>query len=470
MRRALLVAVAVATAMFATAGPAMAHGGFVGQDLQVAASLGDRELTVIIRRVGEVPGPLRVDVVNHADSPGGTLRIGAAAQNALPAGNETDLRLGDGGGVTGSTLRVDRVGAWELWLDDGRETARLPFVVPEDGPATWEWVMNGGFTVAGALLLAALGAAAFGRWWWPPVVLGGAATTAVVVALTAALLSSSLPAETAIDPVTGRPPDTRAVTADAMSRPHVNLLVDAELTAGQRSPIDLRLVDGGTGRPVDDLVVHHDALVHLVVLGPGGQFAHLHPVRVAPGVYRVWFRPSSGGEHRIYAELERRGAGTEAGGVQLVPATVPVTGPVTAEPVPGGPGDHDVGDGTTMRVAASGLVAGEPSMLTADVGEAGQPVRDLQRWLGMEGHLITSGPHGTVGHVHAMPTGRPASPTDPVPDETVATGGPRVTFVYTFPTAGRHRLWVQVERDYQIVTVAVELDIAAAVPGTEAGS
>jgi hypothetical protein len=443
--RLTLVVVAVAAAMLASAGPALAHGGVVGEDLRVAASLGERELTVIIRQVGTVPGPLRVDVVNHAGSPGGTLRIGAAAQNTRPdAANE--LMLTDGGGSAGTALHVDRVGGWELWVDDGRETARIPFVVPDDVTPMGEQVTTGGYTAAGGLLLAALGAAAFGRWSWPPLALGGGAATAVVVAVTAGLLSSSLPVEAEIDPTTGRLSATRAAPG---ARPHVNLLADATLVAGQRSPIDLRLVDGGTGRAVDDLVVHHDALVHLIVVGPGGQFAHLHPVRIAPGEFRVWFQPSSGGEHRVHAELERWG-----GGVQLADAIVSAAGPVVSEPVAGGPGERDAG-GMTARIEASDLVAGEPSVLTAEFSDGG-PVRDLQPWLGMAGHLITTGPGGTVGHVHAMPGGVAA-----VPDETVATGGPRVEFVYTFPTPGRHRLWFQVERDYRVVTVPIEVDVAS---------
>jgi hypothetical protein len=466
--RALLLVVAPAVVMLASAGPALAHGGVVGADLRVAASLGERELTVIIRRVGPVPGPLRVDVVNHAGSPGGTLRMSAAAQNTFP-GIPNELRLTDGGGSAGTALHVDRVGGWELWVDDGRETARIPFVVPADVTPVWERVVAGGYTAAGGLLLAALAAAAFGRWSWPPLVLGGGAAAAVVVAVTAALLSSSLPVESEIDPTTGRPPVTRT-PPDAVARPHVNLLADAALVAGQRSPIDLWLVDGGTGRAVDDLVVHHDALVHLVVVGPGGQFAHLHPVRIAPGEFRVWFRPSSGGEHRVYVELERRG-----GGVQLVDATVPAAGPAAAEPVPGGLGERNAG-GMTARITAGGgradgggpgrageassLVAGEPSVLAAEFSDGG-PVRDLQPWLGMAGHLITAGPDGTLGHVHAMP-----SPSAAVPDETVATGGPRVEFVYTFPMPGRHRLWFQVERDYRIVTVPVEVDVTAPEDGS----
>jgi hypothetical protein len=447
IRHGLLVVAAVAVAMLGGAAPAFAHGGVVGQDLRVAASLGERELTLIIRRVGAVPGPLRVDVVNHAGSPGGSLTVAVAPRNAVP-GAPVELPVPGGGGSAGVDLHVDRAGPWELRVDDGRETARFPFVVPAAVTPLPERVVTGGYATAGALLIAALGAAAFGRRSWPAPVLGGGAGAAVVVAVTAGLLAPQLPAPE-VDPATGLPLTTRPGTA-AMAPPHVGLLAAAAPVAGERSPIDLRLVDGGTGRPVDDLVVHHDALLHLVVLGPGGQFAHLHPVRTGPGEYRVWFRPASGGEHRLHAELERRG-----GGVQLASATVRADGPVAAEPVPAGVGERDAG-GMTARITASSLVAGEPSVLTAEFGVDGRPVRDLQPWLGMAGHLITAGPGGTVGHVHAMP-----DPTAATPDETVATGGPRVEFVYTFPTPGRHRLWFQVERGYRIVTVPVEVDVAA---------
>jgi hypothetical protein len=50
---------------------------------------------------------------------------------------------------------------------------------------------------------------------------------------------------------------------------------------------------------------------------------------------------------------------------------------------------------------------------------------------------------------------------DSAPDETVAAYGPDVPFTYTFPVAGRYRLWIQVERGYTVLTVPVELDVAA---------
>ena len=46
------------------------------------------------------------------------------------------------------------------------------------------------------------------------------------------------------------------------------------------------------------------------------------------------------------------------------------------------------------------------------------------------------------------------------------TYGPQVGFDYTFPRAGRYALWVQVQRDWQIVTVPVTVDVAPAATPT----
>jgi hypothetical protein len=47
------------------------------------------------------------------------------------------------------------------------------------------------------------------------------------------------------------------------------------------------------------------------------------------------------------------------------------------------------------------------------------------------------------------------------PDETVTAYGPDVPFTYTFPVAGRYRLWIQFERHYTVSTLPVVLDVAA---------
>lgn len=48
---------------------ALADSASAGADVQVAQSLGERELTVVARRVTSIPGPLYVDVITHQGAP-----------------------------------------------------------------------------------------------------------------------------------------------------------------------------------------------------------------------------------------------------------------------------------------------------------------------------------------------------------------------------------------------------------------
>lgn len=54
---------------------ALADSASAGADVQVAQSLGERELTVVARRVTSIPGPLYVDVITHQGAPAGLLRV-----------------------------------------------------------------------------------------------------------------------------------------------------------------------------------------------------------------------------------------------------------------------------------------------------------------------------------------------------------------------------------------------------------
>lgn len=227
------------------------------------------------------------------------------------------------------------------------------------------------------------------------------------------------------------------------------------------APLDLLLdlTDGSTGAVVDDLTIHDEALVHLVVVGPGGQLAHVHPVRTAPGRYAVRVVPAAGGRYGVFAEMERAGEG----GHQVARTVFDVGGPAPAAAPPApGPGPREAA-GLQVDVAVPDAVAGRPTRVALAFSRGGAPVRDLQPWLGMGGHLLMLGPGAAgfpdpadpasaFGHVHDMAAAGPGGRY-----------GPTIGFDYTFPRAGRYQLWAQVQRDGRIVTVPVTLDVA---PGT----
>ncbi|SDZ44238.1 hypothetical protein SAMN05421504_11723 [Amycolatopsis xylanica] len=416
-------------------GTAHADGVQNGADIQVAQTLGERELTVVIRRVDTPPAPLRVDIVTHQGTPPGTLTVKAAVEGAVFS--ETTVALDAKPGYHGGTLRVDRAGPWELQVGDGKQLAKIPFVVPAKITPAWELAAYGGFVVAGFLLFVALVMAVRGRSGMVP---AAGMLVALTVAVTSALLSSTIPPPpapgTKFDPTFG--PDPQVSSVD-YSRPPVNLVVDR-----QERDLRLRFSDGSTGRPADDLLVHDNALVHFVVVSPSGRLWHLHPIRVAPGEYRAHLKAPEAGSYAVSAEIARRG-----GGVQLLRSAITLPQDNT-DPAP------PVAEASLRQVISP---AGTPSTITARF-----PKKDLQPWLGMLGHMIVAGPiDGDLAkapvwaHVHAMTPATPGLPDRP--DETVAAFGPDVPFTYTFPLPGKYFVWIQAERGYSVLTVPAVIDV-----------
>src|ERR1051326_6972008 len=116
MKRSVANLLLLLGAVLGVVGPAAAAGAQSGADLHVAQSLGDRDLTVIIRRVAEVPGPVHVDVVTHAGTPAGEVALTLRAAGA--PSSTAEVELGATPGFYSGVLHVDRPGPWELAVDE----------------------------------------------------------------------------------------------------------------------------------------------------------------------------------------------------------------------------------------------------------------------------------------------------------------------------------------------------------------
>ncbi|WP_043639535.1 hypothetical protein [Nonomuraea candida] len=425
------------------AAPAVAHNVTAGADLRIAQTIAGAEVTVVVKGTSRVPGPLRIGVVAYQ------------AVAGLPVGLEV-RSVEDGRTVTATAtaaadpryaeLRVERTGPHELRLRAGGETAVVPFRVLVDRGSAADFLIYGGLFVAALLLVGGLLTGALSRPGTAMALAAGAAAGVTVAAMVIVF-----------EPwVTPSPPDGAAPTAEAAAgatvaaggRPYAQArvaTVPARPAVGEEFTLRLDLVDGSTGRPVDDLTVHHEALAHLVVTSQDGRyFRHVHPLRTAPGRLEVRLTADRPGRYLAHAELEREDSGgqlLEAGFTvggdpeQAVPATAGEPGPQSTGATAGEPDPPAAVPGLRPAVP----VAGRPATI-----ELAAPA-GVRPWLGMTGHLIVRSRSGDfLGHVHEM--GSPGS---------------RLRFTFSFPEPGRYLAWVQYATGDRIVTTPFTVDVTA---------
>jgi hypothetical protein len=200
-----------------------------------------------------------------------------------------------------------------------------------------------------------------------------------------------------------------------------------------------RLYDGSTGLPVDDVVPHHNALMHTVCIDDGNNaLVHVHPARSAAGVFVLSRQHIPPGTYTCSIETERMSVDLSVPGndIQL--------------PAPGALDVPQFIDGYDVQVQAEQrILAGVPVSLKLSIERAGVPIEGIQPWLGMRGHLIVRSVDTQLyGHVHAAGTMDEAFQPATQPGHTV-------TFVYAFPQPGSYTLWFQVRIDGNILTIPV---------------
>ncbi|TDD48898.1 hypothetical protein E1286_14915 [Nonomuraea terrae] len=413
----------VAVLLLAMAAPAAAHNVTAGADLRIAQTIAGAELTVVIKGTSRVPGPLRIGVVAY--EPVTPLRIGLRVRS-----------VEDGRTVTGTAeaaprdprytqLTVTRTGPHELTLRAGDEVAVIPFRVLVERGSAGDFLIYGGLFLAGTLLVGGVLTGGLARRGTAMLLAGGAAA-GVTVAAMVVVFEQALPAPppdgaapTAATPVGGRP-FAQGKVATVPDRP----------AEGEEFTLRLDLVDGSTGRPVDDLAVHHEAIAHVVVTSEDGRyFRHVHPLRTAPGRLEVRLRADRPGRYFAHAEVERQDSGGQL-----------LTGAFTVHPAGDPAGESIQAAAAAPRLRPAAPVAGRPATIELDAPG------DVRPWLGMTGHLLVRSQDGAfMGHVHEM--GTPGSP---------------LRFTFSFPEPGRYLAWAQYATADRIVTAPFTVDVAAA--------
>ncbi|MET7948304.1 hypothetical protein [Micromonospora sp. NPDC005324] len=209
-------------------------------------------------------------------------------------------------------------------------------------------------------------------------------------------------------------------------------------------------IAGPDGQPVTRYDVAHDKQMHLIVARRDlSGFRHVHPELAPDGTWRVDTPLTGPGQWRAFADFAPTGGEPLTLGVDV---TVP--GELTERPLPA-PATSTTVDGYTVTLTGVPQ-PGRTSSLTLTVSRDGQPVTDLEPYLGAYGHLVALR-RGDLAYLHVHPDGTPGDGrTRP---------GPAVTFLAEVPSAGSYRLYLDFQHGGRVHTAEFTVVAGAAPTG-----
>lgn len=219
-------------------------------------------------------------------------------------------------------------------------------------------------------------------------------------------------------------------------------------------------------RTLDDLVEDHGHLMHLFLVRAPEQdaFLHLHPKRVEPARFEKELPVLPAGRYKLFAEVVHEDGFPET----LVGETN----------LPQIEGVETVGDDSALAPLPEDikivwerpgrLVARQPASLRFRVVDAaGQPVHDLEPYMGMAGHaVVVRRDFSVFAHLHPMGSAPMAAlkafgGSDAAGHATHAAQN-EVSFPYGFPQPGSYRIWVQVKRAGRVLTATFDCEVSSA--------
>jgi hypothetical protein len=207
-------------------------------------------------------------------------------------------------------------------------------------------------------------------------------------------------------------------------------------------------IDGPTGKPVTEYDVEHEKRLHLIAVRRDFTgFQHVHPELGSTGVWSTNLDLTAG-QWRLFADFKAADAEALTLGTDLA---------VDGDYRPAASGDESrvaKVDGYTVTLDGD-LTPGADSKLTLDVSRIGQPVTDLQPYLGAYGHLVALRA-SDLAYLHVHPDG--------TPEDGKTKPGPEVVFYAAVPSGGTYHLYLDFKHDGVVRTAAFTVRTGKAAP------
>lgn len=233
----------------------------------------------------------------------------------------------------------------------------------------------------------------------------------------------------------------------------------AVVKPGEKFRLSFLISHPKTGELVKEFNIVHDMPFHLFVVSQDlTYFAHLHPKQQADGSFTIETMVPKAGSYIIYCDIFPVGGMLQVAHRSLI--TAGFAGDLFSS-------QAQLEPDKTLTKTLEGVrfeltlnpaepIGGRPATLKFHLTDekTGEPVRDLQPYLGAWGHtLILSEDASDYIHSH---------PTETIPDgvdRTKIYGGSDVSFDAFFPRPGRYRVWSQFQRQGTLITVAFTIGV-----------
>jgi len=222
--------------------------------------------------------------------------------------------------------------------------------------------------------------------------------------------------------------------------------------AGEPARFTFRILDE-RGRVLrDEYELESEREMHLIVVrDDASTYQHLHPRKGADGTWSVQLELPEPGTYRAYTDFMIEGE------QRTLTTSLFVPGDVRPDRLPE-PAPTDSTDGFDVELKAPDLRAGRESELSFAVTRDGQPVEDLERYLGAKGHLVALR-EGDLAYLHVHPTDTGSEHAHDGGSTSTEAHANEIGFAAQFPSAGRYRLFLQFQAGGEVRTVAYTVEV-----------